>query len=296
MLPFYLDINDSLEANKKMDEEEKIYLKSEIALDFYSGAFIAIDSMKKQGISFKLFVYDTKNDTSEVMKIIRRKELVQMDMIIGPLYRSNFSIVTDFAGKNAIPVVSPLISTNRILKGNPQVIKTKPCVQTNMEKISLFVAKRYIDKKIIVIHNEDQGEKLLSKIFVNSISRFLAGNMDSALVVLPLLRTISYQERKMEAVEEALSVEDTNIIIIPSRDQVFVSKLISELADLKEDYNMVVFGLPVWEEYKNLEIEDLHDLNVHIASSYYIDYSDSAVISFIKKYYYLYNTDRKSVV
>ena len=43
LLPFYLDLNDSL----SFDSESSIYSKSKIALDYYFGALIALDTLSK---------------------------------------------------------------------------------------------------------------------------------------------------------------------------------------------------------------------------------------------------------
>ncbi|MFH1319345.1 MAG: LysM peptidoglycan-binding domain-containing protein [Bacteroidota bacterium] len=311
MLPFYLDMNDSISADKSMDEPEEMYSRSEIALGFYEGTLLAVDSLKKQGLSVRMFIYDTNNDTNKVIELLQKDTLRKMDLIIGPLYLSNLSIAAKFAMENKINIVSPFISTNRILRGNPYLSKANPCVQTSIEEIASYIADKYVsrqnvpdrEKNFIAVHNNDPGEKLLFNIFQDKLLSFFSTEKDSTggappgiqqnfkkppVIFQHDIKEIAYNERGMEAVEEALSVADTNIIIIPSSDQVFVSQLISKLNELEEDYKIIVFGLPVWENFKNIEIEYLQNLNVHITSSSFIDYESEPVKSFVKQYYKLY--------
>ena len=57
LLPFYLDFNDSLKLNNKI-----IYSKSKVAVDFYFGFQLAIDSLTQLGYIIDLMVLDVPND------------------------------------------------------------------------------------------------------------------------------------------------------------------------------------------------------------------------------------------
>lgn len=291
MLPFYLDMNDSIDVKKDIEDPEKIYSRSKLALDFYQGALLALDSMEKQGFAVEVFVYDTDNDTGRVKDILLKEEFNTMDLIIGPLYRSNLSLVVDYAMDKGIEVTAPLITTNRILKGNKYLSKAKPCVQTQVDAITKYVVEQYCDDSLlqlngvnlVVVHNDDPGEKLLAD---QIIARVLQMKSDTLLKLsdLPDVKVISFRERQMQAVEDALSIADSNLVIVPSRDQAFVSILTSGLIKMEDEYNTKLFGLPVWSKFHNLEEKALHSLSVHLASSNYIDYKDHEVVKFVKSY------------
>ncbi len=294
MLPLYLDINDSIDKKREVDEPLKIYEKSKIGLEFYEGALIAIDSMRKQGLSANIRTYDTSNDTTEVIKILKDKKLLNSDIIIGPLYRSNMVFVNEYAKEKKIHMVSPLVATNRILIGNEHISKVKPCVQTNVEEIASYIANQYcVDnnmtqdvKNIIVVHNGDPGEMMLCQLFKEKYEEILREKKDSSKTTFSAkgLKLVNYLEREMAAIEEVLSVADSNVLVILSRDQVFVSKIIARLNNKHDDYSMSVFGLPVWKHFKNIEVSQLHNLNVHIAYPEYINYESKEVKKFVKKF------------
>jgi len=296
MLPFYLDFNDSIEEKRKPEDPVKIFSRSKVALAYYQGALIALDSMRKQGMSIHAFIYDTNNDTAQVKKILAQKELEDMDMIIGPLYRSNLTLVSVFAKDRGIEVVSPLITTNRILRGNSHLSKAKPCIQTHVDGLASYIRNTFYadsvlslnEMKLVVIHNEDPGEKLLAEQFMEHIKKTGetsdSTQTDSGIEV----KLVSYRERGMEAVEEALSIADTNILVVPSRDQSFVSNLASGLFDRQEEYNVIVFGLPVWKNFYNIDGNKLHQQKVHISSPSYIDHGSPAVVSFVKEFHKRY--------
>ncbi|HIA12005.1 MAG TPA: LysM peptidoglycan-binding domain-containing protein [Flavobacteriales bacterium] len=300
MLPLYLDINDSIDKKRKPEDEEIIFKRSNVALEFYEGARMAIDSMHKMDFNARIYVYDTENDTAVVKKLMLKSEMKKMDLIVGPLYRSNLNYVVAFAKKHEIEMVSPLITTNRILNNHPNLSKVKPCVQTSVKNLASYVFENYVSPKsvgfktnnIVIIHNSDPGEQLLANLFIQSLTEWSEKPNDSGVVETLRLeyKIIDYSDREMEAVEEALSIADSNIIIVPSRDQVFVSKLISQLYRKNKSYGMEVYGLPVWRFFSNLESDQLHRLNVHIPSPTYIDYADAAVKKMTLKFSEKYNS------
>jgi hypothetical protein len=144
---------------------------------------------------------------------------------------------------------------------------------------------------LVIIHNEDPGEKLLAKRFTDKISHHPA-KQDSLQesYKMPEIKMVSYRERGMQAVEEALSIADTNILVVPSRDQAFVSKLTSDLYNKQEEYNVIVFGLPVWKNFYNIDGNKLHQQHIHLASSSYINYESPPVKKFVLGYYSRFNS------
>lgn len=74
-----------------------LYGMSSYAIEFYEGVLVALDSLKKDGLSIQMSVFDTGNDTAKTAAILRKPEMKTMDLIIGPLYYKNFIKVADFA-------------------------------------------------------------------------------------------------------------------------------------------------------------------------------------------------------
>ena len=85
LVPFYLDDVDSI----KNDQSEP---KSFAFVQFYEASLLAIDSLRKQGMDVKLYVYDSDGDEGidKTRAIFQKKELADMDLIIGPFYAKMF--------------------------------------------------------------------------------------------------------------------------------------------------------------------------------------------------------------
>ena len=107
LLPFYLrenavrndiDSSKAVKGNKAYKlisrSEDWIYPRSIGFIEMYQGILIAADTLRTLGLNLNLHVFDIKNDTVELTRLIRKGSLAEMDLIIGPVYSSNLEIVS----------------------------------------------------------------------------------------------------------------------------------------------------------------------------------------------------------
>ena len=109
---------------------------------------VAVDSLKKLGISLKVDVYDTKYQVSEVSRIIENNNFENVDAVIGPLTPNNFDRAASELRRNNIPIVSP-IGENLNLYDN--VFQTRPSSELLRSKIVSYVKTMPEEKNIIII-------------------------------------------------------------------------------------------------------------------------------------------------
>lgn len=147
MLPFRLNrvTFDSVSVTKNQIIKDP-YLSA--SLDFHSGVLVAIDSLKKLGVSLKVDVYDTKYQVSEVSKIISENDFQQVDAVIGPLTPNNFEKAASDLRAYNIPVISP-IGENLLLYDN--VFQSRPPSDLLKNKIIDFVKKEASSSHIVII-------------------------------------------------------------------------------------------------------------------------------------------------
>ncbi|PCJ78633.1 MAG: hypothetical protein COA57_16040 [Flavobacteriales bacterium] len=288
MLPFYLDMNDTIEVRKKLNEKTRIYYRSEIALQFYEGFLLAVDSLERQGLRIKLFIYDTQNDSATVANLLNGREMPNTDLFIGPLFKSNFEIVSAYAKKWAIPVVCPVPLSNKILLGNAHVSKVVASQAVQAECIAEFTTKNYPDSNTIVISSQAKKDKLLAKIFLRKRTELLFSK-DS--LINDTAKYVEFAKIYKDSIRPMLSLEKSNIIIIPSNDQAFVSDLLTKLNGFTKEYKIKVFGTEKWQNFDNIEVHYLHDLQVHLPCPSFINYSDEVVKSYLRKFKKRYSAE-----
>ncbi|MBI2271452.1 MAG: LysM peptidoglycan-binding domain-containing protein [Bacteroidetes bacterium] len=281
-LPFHLNETLDIDIDKIAQGDADLPTTSEIAIQFYQGAQMALDSLKKSGLIAKLHVYDVNEDDSvQLPEILKKPELLTMDLMVGPLYSSNFIPFSKFAKENQISITSPVSQLNKILFNNPFVSKVTASATTQVEQMADYVVQKYKEHAIIVVNSGNPKDASLVKIFMNRVN----AEMREA-------GTDSVSEVKgFGGIGNFIQPSKTNVIIVPSNNRSFVTDFITKLNPLREKNPIVVFGMQSWSEFDNLDIDYLNNMQTHYPSSTFIDYDSEPVKLFVKKYATQYKTD-----
>lgn len=288
-LPLFLDANDSInqfityrdtleiitERNPKV-----LYSKSKDFLRFYQGILLSVDSLRNEGLSIDLHVFDTERSVEKVNKILSGIQYINFDFFIGPIYSNTFPVVAEFAQSKKIPIISPLSGKNAELKTNPYVIQLNTSIESICENISEYVCSNFEMKNMVVIHPEN-FKHLNEYKLVTDIERKLfedgkywdSGDLN--------YQKISFDNFGLSGIERLLCDTCENIIIIPSTDQPIVENIITNLNVLSHQYDFRVMGFPVWQRYNSMDAELFYNLNLSVLSPYFVDYKRNEIESFV---------------
>ncbi len=236
----------------------KLSPSSQMAIQYYRGAMMALDSLNNAGHNIISFFYDTQSDTSVVYDILFNKtEMLSMDLIIGPFYIDELKIANRFSERFKIPVVSPYSASTSFIKNNPYYILSKPSLNTHCKALYDFVEKKYNPSRVIFLYSETTQDNNYATMFENAQK-------------LSLLRPTLYKftdstKFTWDYVDLYLMPEIANIVIIPSTNETFISKMTSRLDSLSSQYNIVLVGMPQWRESQTLKVSQLSKLNCFIS-------------------------------
>lgn len=167
MLPFGFDSNDSKYRT--------------LALDFLSGAKLAIERNAKNGQKLDVKVVDAGN-AENFKNSLTQINKSNTDLIIGPFFKSSVLQVLDYVKTSNIPVVAPFANSDDLMGFNNLIlIETKESIYA--DRIVKEVKEAYSDQKIYIVSDTDktranylktQLEKELKKpnvILINSASQ-----------------------------------------------------------------------------------------------------------------------------
>lgn len=219
MLPFRLNRVDfdSISGTKNSITRDP-YLRA--SLDFHSGVLMAINHLKEQGVSLKVDVYDTKNQVSEVDRIIKNNNFETVDAVIGPLIAKTFERAAVDLKPLHVPVISP-IGNN--LKLHDNVFQSKPSEGLIKSKIINFVKADTLVNNIIIISD------VKHTVVANELKR----EFNRA--------TIVYSRKNKEGQDENYVVVDDiknelkpgkNIVFLETKNEGFASNVTSILNSL----------------------------------------------------------------
>jgi ABC-type branched-subunit amino acid transport system substrate-binding protein len=251
---------------------EEINAKSKIGLDFYAGAKMALDSLRKTGLNAKVFLYDTQNDSTKITEIINKPAFKFMDLIIGPLYTSEFKQVADFAQNNNITIISPFAQSESILKNNNQVLKFTPDSKTLISKAVNQLTTINKNAVFTLIYNKNEAD------------RILADSIKSAYQVSTgkTINTVEFTGVS-ELVDQLLEVNE-NVVIFPSTIQIQVIDFTVRLNAARLGKRITLVGLNEWNTYENIDFDLLNNLNFVYAAQMHNNYEDVKNIEFRKNF------------
>lgn len=286
LMPFSISDNNWL--LKKGDLlKGQFHSNTENFYNFYHGVLLAVEKLRKEGVSIKLFIYDTDNNTQTTERLLSKPEMQKMDLLIGPVYPETFQIAAQFAKKHRINIVSPIVSDNNLVKNNPFVFQVSPDSEQRILATCNFLSNVY-DSSIVVVHGGSASERKLINMYKEKLVYTFANHSTYNQIVF---KEVNYHTSGIRGLEDALSVGMQNIIIIPSTNEVFVSDILSRMEFLVKNYKFSIIGMPNWARFENIDISGFPVMKVQFPTTSFVNYEKWPVKDFVKKYQLIYKTD-----
>lgn len=146
LLPFCFDMPDKWKIR-------------DIMADYYEGVEMAIEDLKKQGMNMTLSVYDTRQDSLEVIKILSDPEMQKLDLLIGPVYDNELIEAEKFCSVYKIPMVSPLRYFPNKTGGEFPLINCIPPDSLEFFYQGRHAANAFKNFQVLVVENNDKQLK-----------------------------------------------------------------------------------------------------------------------------------------
>ena len=269
LLPFQLNkINPETASRKEIS-------KADMAIDFYQGFKLALDSLSAQGYDFKLQVYDTQDHETRVVNLARANSVRSNDLIVGPVFPDEIKAFGDFFELKIKLQVSPLAASLPSQFNNPNLVTVTNTIDQHGWKVADHINKNYKPAGVnVILLNAKKAEDEKFAVPVQKYLKELSGNKFAVT-----------ERPNSAAIETYLDPSKNNLVIITSSEKDFLLPAIDKLYKLsQQNYKIELFGHPNWVKSQFLNSEKMQMLNTHITSSYYVNYKASNVKQFISRY------------
>ncbi|RYF22796.1 MAG: amino acid ABC transporter substrate-binding protein [Flavobacteriales bacterium] len=270
LVPFKLN-----QINLKTATKNQIQ-RTDMAIDFYQGVKLGIDSAASTGLNFKLNVFDTKDDNSQLANLFKKEALKNSNLVIGPVFPDGVKYITEYAIANDLTIVSPLAASKPSDFNNPNLVSVVNDIAQHGAKIADYISKHYqSNNSIVVLINP---KKTADEQFAAPIRNYFK-TKQTGFIVQEYTSTYAFETKMIKGKRYAL--------IICSDDAGFVKPSIDKVYKLKNlrtgGYDISLYGHPNWAK-QNYNVTQLQDLRTILTTSYHIDYKNGSVINFIKRY------------
>jgi LysM repeat protein len=276
MLPFKSN-RDSL------DFENDRLLK--ITSDFYLGALMAIDSLKKQGLSVRLKVYDTENDKKISDRISKEIQLQEFDAVVGPMFLNNVKAVSNNLKYGKPLIISPISTKDHSNISNKKLVQERASLEHHTNEMMEFIKSNYEDQDLIVIKNESERSEVQFNRIINDIR---ALNPEKEVQVLEP-KDGYIKPEVFKVFRDTLDRDIVNWFFLTDNDPAYLGDVFNNLGVFPEQDSLMLFSFEKDRNYNRIDNNFLARVNFHYPSNSFVDQEavsyQNFENSFRRKYY-----------
>ena len=257
-------------------------------VEYYEGFLMAVDSLKKQGVSIDLYTYDTKGKTATTNNILAKKEMKEMDIIFGPANTQDMDALASFADKNDIRLVVPFAPKVDEVFKNPHIYQVNTPQSYLYSEVYEHFTRKFGDCNVIFL-NACNGDREKDD-FIKGLKSELRND------------GISYRDFTVTGnFYELTTVMDTlknNVFIPTSGKSTALVKILPQLTQIRREiphYNMNLFGYPEWQTYTNDYLASFYEIDTYFYSSFYTNNLFPAAVNFTHSYRRWYSKDMANI-
>ena len=254
LLPFNIAAieNDTIKTTSDFLKSKEGKLTN-IALDYYAGALIAIDSARKIGypnLKVKIIDFESRKNSNNLQEIIQKNNFSNVDVVIGPFTNAQVEQTAQELVKFNVPIISPLSSTN----GKPysNIYYARPTDELMREV--LFEHFKKNNGNVVAIFSP---KKITSK--------------ELAKAQFPDLKVIPLSDKggvTIESITPMLQQNKKNYVILDTEKVGLILNVTNVLANLKSkfDIQLVVFELNSALDFEEISLKRYTDLKLMFPS------------------------------
>lgn len=260
------------------------------ALHFYAGAKLAYDELSNEGARLHVSVFDSEGSEGKVKSLLRKPELEKADLIIGPYKRDNVSLTEAFTKAHKTPLVIPHTANMDIAEGDPWYVQVNPSLASHCEAIVKHARSQYNPKNMVLV-------SLKSEVASGSFTYFQRANraLNNFGDTSKLKEVVIDDDpSKFNSIDlsDYIKAGQPNVFLVPSwSSEAFVYSLLRHLMEFKtHGEEIIVYGMPQWMNFEQVDFEFFERLQVHVSSASFLNKDDERLIQFQREFFDTYGT------
>lgn len=249
LTPLYLD--SAFDASGNFKYNEKNYARFVNAgLEFYIGAEMALDSLRRRGAPLEVHFVDTRGRKG-LSSHLNSAELADVELIIAQSNAGETKAIADFAERKKVPFISATLPNDAGVGTNPYFVLLNSTLQAHVEGIYRYLQKYHSLDNIILFTESGTQEAQIKEYFTDFGK---TTNSVPLKIQIVDVSNITNPTRYLDSTKK-------NICIAGSMDEDFGTSLASDLGAYRKTYPITLLGMPSWAnfnytkpEFKDMEV------------------------------------------
>jgi hypothetical protein len=237
-LPLYLDSAFDAGGNYRYDKNFPKFINP--GLEFYEGALLALDSLRKEGMRLDVHIYDTRSVSRPIQQVLADSSFDSVQLIISVVTNANEEQqLATAALKHRVPLINANFPNDAGITANPDLVILNSTLRAHCEAIYRYVQRNYPTKRLIFFRKKGAQEDRLKGYFTD---------LDHSTAGVPLkIQYVTLDDNFDNAALTAnMDSAEQTVCIGGSLDETFAVRLAGVLAYLKS-YPTVLIGMPTWD-------------------------------------------------
>jgi LysM repeat protein len=285
LLPFKLAELELINIDELARAKASFPATQALAMDFYTGFKKAVDSLSSKDFDVSLSLFDIdEKDSLKIETLCKSYDFKKLDAVFGPLYSTEFKLVSSRAKTLSIPVVSPLTQQNKILYNNALVSKINPSQYTLIEGLADYCSDSLMSTSNIMIVNTVPKD-------LPYLKTFKAEYNDNLLLKGKTLKDSIKVVKGIAGVKSAYVEGKKNVVVVLTNNHVYLQDFITQLASFSEKKDIMLVGFNSVTSIDNLDQGYLNKLQFHFATANHVDYENPVTRQLARQYQDVFSTD-----
>ncbi|MES2776470.1 MAG: hypothetical protein V4722_19995 [Bacteroidota bacterium] len=211
-------------------------------LEFYSGVQLALDSLKREGLSAEVYIIDSK-DRYQSMSSHIADDLNNASLIIGMVQSvGELKILADAARQRSIPFLSATYPNDGGLTGNPSLIILNSTLKSHCQGIYKLLTSNHSLDNVLILSKPGVQEDKMKAVFEESNKKNSS----------PLTWKMVDISSGIDAGDLSAMLDSTknNVLVCATLDEAAGTSLVRQLSAIRNPYHSTVIGMPTWDDLK----------------------------------------------
>ena len=255
-------------------------------VEFYEGVLLALDSLKTQGVSIDLHLYDSGDQWTSLQPILEKPEMKEMNLIIGPVHDNHIAEAATFAEANGIRLVVPFARQVDAVFTNPYVYQVNTPQSYFYSEVYDHFFMQFPAPNVVFFESPDERDDDLIRGFKRELSY-----RDIPYTVL-----LADTATNKDTILSALDTERHNILMLTSEKSGDLNNMVPVFQLVVRDtaaakFDISLFGYPQYQVYTVNHLESFYEIDTYFYSSFYTNNLLPEAKAFHQKYRRTYSKE-----
>ena len=253
-------------------------------IEYYEGLLLAVDSLKRQGLSVDITTYSLAAGNEPLGDILTQADMQDRNLIFGPMDPNQIPALAAHATRTGARLIIPFTSRDNTVFTNPNIYQINTPQSYLYTEVYDHFLRQFPDEKIIFITADDEPD---------AKADFISGLQAELTRVGRTWNTVD-DDDDFEQIALTADTLGNNLFIPTSGSNLTLIKILPQLTLLvrnKHQMTLKLFGYPEWQTYTADHIDTYFEVDTYFYTSFYTNDLLPAARQFTRNYRHWYGHD-----